>query len=175
MIVQIHTNGNNQRVSNIPTIDLAIQSSHQTMNPLFWLGLTTDDTSDPIHPTVKSISWLDEDRVDWASFLASTYIEALLISPLFVSETLNYVQYQPRGGEFEEDVQTYQSVQDGRESVDLHLARMDGNDVALVMRNLIEAEQEGWTSLLKGHLVHFVDRVVFSILQPFIEVRLDLI
>ncbi|TPX62987.1 hypothetical protein PhCBS80983_g00154 [Powellomyces hirtus] len=118
---------------------------------------------------------------DLASFALRNYALAVLTSPLQIVETLSEVQYQKRedGDEDAARSGTVTSTSAAgtlgqEESTALTIASehqlgplQDG--VWDNLREIVESDGEGWTSLLKGHFTNFAFNASYAILQPALE------
>ncbi|KAI8924360.1 hypothetical protein BC831DRAFT_465872 [Entophlyctis helioformis] len=101
-----------------------------------------------------SLGLFDDEETNWPAFAIQHYLEALLVSPLLVVETLTDVQFQKRiDTPYEDEAYAgYENVQP-----------------AGTGSQALPLELEGVSGLLKGHFTESIFRGSFAIIQPGIE------
>ncbi|TPX56424.1 hypothetical protein SpCBS45565_g08415 [Spizellomyces sp. 'palustris'] len=109
----------------------------------------------------------DGDTSDLASFALRNYVLAVLTSPLQVVETLSEEQYQKREESTEQNPAPT-TAQEAPPKTEDHLPPLQ-DGVWENIREIVESDGEGWTSLLKGHFTNFAFHASHAILQPALE------
>ncbi|KAI8587242.1 mitochondrial carrier domain-containing protein [Geranomyces variabilis] len=119
---------------------------------------------------------------DLAAFTLRNYVLAVLSSPLQLVETLSEVQYQRRE-DGEDPTAAAAAANDALSKQQPASAEQSGalvvagdhqleplqNGVWDNLREIVESEGEGWTSLMKGHFTNFAFTASYAVLQPALE------
>ncbi|KAJ3159583.1 hypothetical protein HDU86_001592 [Geranomyces michiganensis] len=119
---------------------------------------------------------------DLAAFTLRNYVLAVLSSPLQLVETLSEVQYQRRedgdeplaaaAGAGARDDRPRDALADQSGALVVagdHQLEPLQNGVWDNLREVVESDGEGWTSLMKGHFTNFAFTASYAVLQPALE------
>ncbi|KAJ3005062.1 hypothetical protein HKX48_000885 [Thoreauomyces humboldtii] len=144
------------------------------IDPLQFFASSSSSTSSSIAPYTLSPAsafsdFSDPANADLASFALRNYVLAVLTSPLQLVETLAEVQYQRREGDDDHVVVERQGSELGVDEPAEHQLPPLQDGVWDNLREIVESDGEGWTSLLKGHFTNFSFNASFAILQPTLE------
>ncbi|KAI8819921.1 mitochondrial carrier domain-containing protein [Fimicolochytrium jonesii] len=131
---------------------------------------------DPFSTDFNSLQ--PEHDQDLASFAIRQYVVAVLSAPLRVAETLAEVQWQPQEEDEGDAVGVVGEAGRGLVAPGTPPKAILGDDEVLPplqggtwenLRDVVESDGEGFTSLLKGHFTSFCHATTYHILQPTLE------